>query len=132
MMWSRQESNLDPGLRRPLYYPLYYRTNMHLFRCFYAAVPGRDRGALMGPRGLGTLCGQAGDWECEIKNYFNNTFRFVLNILTAIASRMTPKNFRVAIIPAGPNIFSIKSMDFRTRKIKIRLRMMPSRTVVVS
>jgi hypothetical protein len=25
-MWSRQESNLDPGLRRPLYYPLYYVT----------------------------------------------------------------------------------------------------------
>ena len=25
-LWSRQESNLDPGLRRPLYYPLYYRT----------------------------------------------------------------------------------------------------------
>jgi hypothetical protein len=26
LLWSRQESNLDPGLRRPLYYPLYYRT----------------------------------------------------------------------------------------------------------
>lgn len=24
--WSRQESNLNPGLRRPLYYPLYYET----------------------------------------------------------------------------------------------------------
>ena len=26
MMWSRPESNWNPGLRRPLYYPLYYRT----------------------------------------------------------------------------------------------------------
>ena len=23
-LWPRQESNLDLGLRRPLYYPLYY------------------------------------------------------------------------------------------------------------
>ena len=26
-MWSRPESNWNPGLRRPLYYPLYYRTD---------------------------------------------------------------------------------------------------------
>ena len=26
-LWSRQESNLNPGLRRPLYYPLYYETS---------------------------------------------------------------------------------------------------------
>src|ERR1700755_1180521 len=31
-MWSRPESNWNPGLRRPLYYPLYYRTNNSLFR----------------------------------------------------------------------------------------------------
>ena len=23
-VWPRRESNADPGLRRPLYYPLYY------------------------------------------------------------------------------------------------------------
>ena len=25
-LWSRPESNWNPGLRRPLYYPLYYGT----------------------------------------------------------------------------------------------------------
>ena len=28
--WSRPESNWNPGLRRPLYYPLYYGTNSFL------------------------------------------------------------------------------------------------------
>ena len=53
--------------------------------------------------------------EGEITNYFNNPFRLLLNILTAMASRTTPKNFRMAIIPAGPRIFSITSIDFRTK-----------------
>jgi hypothetical protein len=70
--------------------------------------------------------------EGEITNYFNNPLRFVLNILTAIASRITPKNFRMAIIPAGPSMRSIKSMDFRTIKIKRRFKKIPSKTVVVS
>ncbi len=27
-MWPRRESNADPGLRRPLYYPLYYEARL--------------------------------------------------------------------------------------------------------
>jgi hypothetical protein len=111
--WSRQESNRDPGLRRPLYYPLYYGTRPSFAS---AAEPG--------------VAGFAK--EGEVTNYFNNPLRLVLNILTAIANRITPKNFRVAIIPAGPRILSIRSMDFRTRKMNSRFNIMPIRTVVVS
>ena len=56
----------------------------------------------------------------------------MLKILTAIANRTTPKNFRIAIIPAGPRILSMTSMDFRTMKIKIRFRMIPINTTLVS
>ena len=85
-MWSRPESNWNPGLRRPLYYPLYY--------------------------GTGGFCsclgwGPDGKRDGKAKNYFNNPLRLVLNILTAIASRITPKNLRMAIIPAGPSILSM-------------------------
>jgi hypothetical protein len=38
--------------------------------------------------------------RAKLQNYFNNPRRLVLNIFTAIASRTTPKNLRMAIIPA--------------------------------
>ena len=30
ILWPRQESNLNPGLRRPLYYPLYYEAGLSI------------------------------------------------------------------------------------------------------
>ena len=35
----------------------------------------------------------------------------LLNIFTAMASNITPKNFRITDIPDGPSTFSIKLMD---------------------
>ena len=42
-------------------------------------------------------------------------------IFTAMASNITPKNFRMAINPAGPRALSIIRNDFNTMKIKTRL-----------
>src|SRR5882757_8087974 len=63
--------------------------------------------------------------------YFNSSLKLLLNIFTAMASKMTPKNLRMAIIPAGPRIFSMRSRDLRTIKMINRLIRIASRTVVV-
>lgn len=47
--------------------------------------------------------------------YFINPLALVANILTAIANKITPKNFLVIIIPFGPNTFSIHFSDFKTK-----------------
>ncbi len=44
-----------------------------------------------------------------------NCDRFALNILMAMASKITPKNLRITIIPLGPSIFSIHAKDRNTR-----------------
>ena len=46
--------------------------------------------------------------------YFINPGTLLLNIFIAMASNITPKNLRMATIPPGPSIRSIRSSDFRT------------------
>ena len=48
-------------------------------------------------------------------------------ILTAMASKITPKNFLMTIKPLGPKAFSIQLSDFKTRKIITRLIRIPRR-----
>ncbi len=47
-------------------------------------------------------------------NYKNYRLRLLLNIFTAIARRMTPKNLRTTIRPALPSILSIKLRERST------------------
>ena len=49
----------------------------------------------------------------------------VPNIFTAIASKITPKNFLTTIKPFGPRALSIHLSDFNTAKIMIQLMSMP-------
>ena len=49
-----------------------------------------------------------------IINYFPNSPILLPNIFTAIASNITPKNFRTAINPASPKALSINLRDFKT------------------
>jgi hypothetical protein len=46
--------------------------------------------------------------------YFINPCAFVANIFTAIAIKITPKNFLTAISPAGPKMRSKNLNDFKT------------------
>ena len=48
------------------------------------------------------------------KNYFPNWPILLPNILTAIASNITPKNFLITIIPLRPKNFSIHFKDLST------------------
>ena len=56
-----------------------------------------------------------------------NPAAFVAKTFTAIASRITPKNFRTAINPDMPRTFSIQFRERITRKITIRLARMANR-----
>lgn len=42
-------------------------------------------------------------------------------IFTAMAKSTTPKNFRIAVMPAGPSSLAIKSSECRTRYTKTTL-----------
>jgi hypothetical protein len=74
--------------------------------------------------------GTGASWTIDF--HFNNPCKLVLKIFTAIARRMTPKNFRIAIIPAAPIMRSMRPIDFSTMKITNRLIKMPRRTTTVS
>ena len=91
-VWSRQESNLDLELRKLLYYPLYYEAGVidDLNLRFQIEL---------------NLC----------SFYFINPGALAAKTLTAIASKITPKNFRTAINPAFPNTFSIRFRERITR-----------------
>ena len=109
--WSRQESNLNPGLRRPLYYPLYYETvRRRLQRYDFtadSANPGLNGHRISPPT-------------------------FVANIFTAIASSTTPKNFRTASNPAGPSSRAIAFNDRSTTKTISRLIRIPASMIQIS
>ena len=47
-------------------------------------------------------------------HYFIKPGTLLLKIFMAMASNITPKNLRIATIPPGPRIRSIKSRDFNT------------------
>ena len=47
-------------------------------------------------------------------NYFINPCALVANIFTAIAIKITPKNFLTAMRPAGPKMRSKNLNDFNT------------------
>ena len=47
--------------------------------------------------------------------YFTNPPTFAPNTFTAMASNITPKNFRTAIKPAGPKTFCIQLSERNTR-----------------
>jgi hypothetical protein len=49
-----------------------------------------------------------------LSHYLISPGAFVAKIFTAMASNITPKNFRMAIKPAGPSNFSKKLSDFNT------------------
>ncbi len=55
-------------------------------------------------------------------SYFINPPALPANIFTAMASNITPKNFRTASKPAGPNNFSIHFKDLRTKKTRTRFK----------
>ncbi|GAA4727414.1 recombinase family protein [Flavisolibacter ginsenosidimutans] len=59
--------------------------------------------------------------------YFISPCALNAKIFTAMASNITPKNFRTAINPAGPKALSIRPIDFNTIKIKTRLARMPNK-----
>ena len=63
-------------------------------------------------------------------DYFINPCAFVANIFTAMAIKITPKNFLTAMSPAGPKIRSINLNDFNTIYTMIRLNRMAIRIVV--
>jgi hypothetical protein len=53
----------------------------------------------------------------EIRDHFTlciNPGALTANIFTAMASKITPKNLRTAINPAGPNSLAIGPNDFKT------------------
>ena len=54
-------------------------------------------------------------------HYFINPGALLAKIFTAMASNITPKNFRIAINPAGPNNLSKKLSDFKTANTITRL-----------
>src|SRR5664279_618335 len=56
--------------------------------------------------------------------YLINPGTLLLKILMAMASNITPKNLRMATIPPGPKIRSIKSRDFNTINTITRLTTM--------
>ena len=71
-----------------------------------------------------------GRFMCDIlrlmyDNYFPNWAMLLLNILTAIASKITPKNFLTTINPFGPSALSIHFKDFNTTKITTQLMRIP-------
>ena len=51
---------------------------------------------------------------CKSNSYLPNPLILLPNIFTAIASRITPKNFLTAIRPASPSARSISFNDFKT------------------
>jgi len=57
-----------------------------------------------------------------LKDHFPQAPILLLNIFTAIASNITPKNFRIANKPAGPNRCSINFNDFKTMYTTIEAR----------
>lgn len=61
-----------------------------------------------------TLCTQYLCVEKIRPLYFPKAPIFVLNIFTAIASNITPKNLRTASSPASPSMCSINFNDFST------------------
>ena len=60
-------------------------------------------------------------------HYLINPPAFPANIFTAMASNITPKNFRTASKPAGPNNFSIHFKDLRTKNTRMRFKRMAMR-----
>lgn len=54
--------------------------------------------------------------------YLINPPALPANIFTAMASNITPKNFRTASKPAGPSNFSMYCNDFNTTNTTIRLK----------
>ena len=59
--------------------------------------------------------------------YLPNAAILLLNIFTAMANSITPKNFRTASKPAGPSAFSTTLSDFKTIYTTTRLMMIPLR-----
>ena len=53
--------------------------------------------------------------------YLINPGTLLLKIFTAMASNITPKNLRMATIPPGPRIRSIKFNDFKTIKYDYKI-----------
>src|SRR5215203_7235963 len=70
--------------------------------------------------------------RCSFAHYLISPWALVAKILTAMASKTTPKNFRTAIKPAGPRILSMNLNDFSTRNTTTRFTIMASNTVVWS
>jgi hypothetical protein len=62
---------------------------------------------------------------------FPNAPILLLNIFTAIAISITPKNFLTANNPAGPNIFSISFNDLKTKYTTTRLISMPIKYILL-
>lgn len=59
--------------------------------------------------------------------YFPNLIMFAPKILTAIASRITPKNFLTTNKPFGPKALSIHFREPNTKKITTRFINIPKR-----
>ena len=101
----RQAGNLYPGLRRPLYYPLYYETNISNTLFVFQV----DRPASFWSL-LESLPASTEPVSIVLRDqlhYLINPDTFELKIFTAMASKTTPKNFRTAVNPAGPSNFAM-------------------------
>src|SRR5215203_7474331 len=68
--------------------------------------------------------------RCSFAHYLISPWALVAKILTAMASKTTPKNFRTAIKPAGPRALSKSVNDFKTMKTIIRFINIAINTVV--
>ena len=64
------------------------------------------------------------------KNYLPSIKALLPNILTAIANKITPKNFLITASPFGPNALSIHFNDFKTRYITMQFINMPVRIFI--
>ena len=118
-MWPRQESNLDLELRRLLYYPLYYEAIKKNQQLLYYPRPN---GVQPGGPVRKLSAGQALYYEAiftlqTLRIYFPKFTILVPNIFTAIASKITPKNFLTTSKPFGPSARSIHFKEPSTKNI---------------
>lgn len=104
-LWPRQESNLDPELRKLIYYPLYYEAGFIIsnFECRMTNKNQRHHSSFVIR------------YSSFVIIYHLPNFTILLpKILTAIANNITPKNFLITAIPLGPTTFSIHFNDLST------------------
>ena len=97
--------------RQPVGRALYYGTKYFKKNCFLSSVIDHRSSTI------------------AHRLYLINPLALIVKIFTAIASKITPKNLRIASIPPGPRVLSMLFSNFRTMNTNTRLMRMAINTV---